>query len=96
MASNFSITTRTKGKRVEFRLRGDFDGMSACELLNALRDRSGFKGKVIIDTNGLKRIYPFGRETFCKNLHLVKNLPIRLEFAGEHAKRIAPERNLFF
>jgi hypothetical protein len=95
MASNFRITTVCRRKSIEFRLQGDFDGTSACELLNALQDKGGRTGRVVVDTSRLRRVYPFGQETFCNRLYLLKHLPIRLTFTGDKAGCIAPERNRF-
>jgi len=96
MASNFRITTLCRRKSIEFRLQGDFDGTSACELLNAMEDKCGRAGRVVVDTSRLRRVYSFGRETFCNRLYLLKHLPISLTFTGDRANQIAPERNRFF
>jgi hypothetical protein len=92
MASNFSITTRRRRKSIEVRLHGDFDGTSACELLNTLESKCG-GGKVVVDTSRLREVYPFGRDTFCRRLYLINDLPMRLTFTGDKASSIAPEKN---
>jgi hypothetical protein len=96
MASNFRITTLGADKSTEFRLEGDFDGTSAFELLHALKDKCSKGGRVVVDTSRLRSVHPFGRKTFCNRLYLLKHLPMRLEFTGEKASWIAPERNRFF
>jgi anti-anti-sigma regulatory factor len=96
MASNFRITTLRGQKSTEFRLEGDFDGTSAFELLHTMEDKCSGGGRVVVDTSQLRHVHPFGRDTFCNMLYLVKHLPIHLEFTGEKASWIAPERNRFF
>jgi hypothetical protein len=96
MASNFRISAHRKNNRLDLRLVGDFDGTSACELLNFLEEHCESPVRVCLQTQGLKEIYPFGVDTFRNNLYHLKNRPIRLVFAGKNASRIAPERNRFF
>ena len=96
MASNFKVFVSRKRDRLDIRLVGDFDGTSACELLNILKDNCNGVVRVLVNTNGLKEIYPFGQDTFQNNLYLLKDQPFRLVFTGEKATSIAPEHNRFF
>ena len=96
MASNFRISVHRKSHSLDLKLVGDFDGTSACELLNVLKDNSDGVARVFVNTSGLEDIYPFGQDTFQNSLYLLKDRPFRLVFTGEHATRIAPERNKFF
>jgi hypothetical protein len=96
MASNFRISVHRNSDSLDVKLMGDFDGTSACELLNVLEGNCDGPVMVFINTNGLKDIHPFGRDTFQNSLYLLKDLPIRLVFTGENATQIAPERNKFF
>ena len=96
MASNFRISIGRNSDRLDLKLVGDFDGTSACELLNALKDNCDGVVRVFVNTSGLKEIYPFGQDTFQNSLHLLKDRPFQLVFTGENATRIAPERNKFF
>lgn len=96
MAANFKIAIHRMNGSLEIELAGDFDGTSACELLNVLNEKCDGVDRVLVDTSGLKEIYPFGLDTFQNNLYRLKEKPIRLVFTGEHATRIAPERNKFF
>ncbi|MCK4391186.1 MAG: hypothetical protein KAV83_13220, partial [Desulfobacterales bacterium] len=96
MASNFRICIHRNSDSLDLKLMGDFDGTSACELLNVMKENSHGVARVLVNTNGLKEIYPFGRDTFQSRLYLLKHLPIRLIFTGESATSIAPERNKFF
>ena len=96
MASNFRISVHRNSHSLDLKLMGDFDGTSACELLNVLKDNSDGVARVFVNTSGLKDIYPFGQDTFQNSLYLLKDRPFRLVFTGENATRIAPERNKFF
>lgn len=95
MALNFRMCVQQKCSGLNLRLVGDFDGTSACELLNILAERSGGTGKAVIDTKGLHRVYPFGVDTFHKNLHVLKGASSSLVFTGEKAAAIAPEQKSF-
>lgn len=96
MASNFRISVHRNSDNLELKLTGDFDGTSACELLNVLKENSDDVARVLVNTSGLKNVYPFGRDTFQNRLYLLKDRSFRLLFTGENATRIAPERNKFF
>jgi hypothetical protein len=96
MAGNFRISVHRNSNSLDLKLIGDFDGTSACELLNVLEEKCNRVHTVLINTNGLREIYPFGQDTFENSLYLLKDRPIRLVFTGENASRIAPERNKFF
>lgn len=96
MASNFRISIHRNADSVDLKLIGDFDGTSACELLNALKENCDGVLRVFINTSGLKNIYPFGQDTFQNSLYLLKDRPFRLAFTGKNATRIAPQRNKFF
>jgi len=89
MAANFHIVTDNGTDDLHVKLDGDFDGTSAFELLHVLRKASHKKRKIVIDTDGLKRIYPFGREIFWKNLHTVTNRTEKLVMTGRNDHRLA-------
>ena len=92
MAHNFKIKLHRTGDNLHIHLKGDFDGSSAFELINAIRENLyNFKG-IHIDTGKLKKIFPFGQEVFNSNLLNVQERRIRIEFIGPNALRIAPPR----
>lgn len=91
MAVNFRIAVHQNSENLHLRLGGDFDGSSACQLLEVLKTWRRFASRVFIDTNGLTRIYPFGVSIFQNNLDpLGDNRCIHLEFTGDHASELAP------
>ena len=64
MAQNFKISTHRTIDNLYIRLMGDFDGNSAFELLNALRENLSNAKFILIDTYNLKEVYPFGGRSF--------------------------------
>jgi stage II sporulation protein AA (anti-sigma F factor antagonist) len=72
MASNFKISCNNGSTGVTLKLFGDFDGTSAWELINVLKNRSNDTSKVFIQTEGLKTIYPFGLDIFRKPLRVME------------------------
>ena len=96
MASNFRISAHRNRDNLYLTLVGDFDGTSACELLNLMKEKCRGAERVFIDTSGLGKVYPFGHDTFQKNLYVLKERPFRLVFTGQNATEIAPERRKFF
>jgi hypothetical protein len=82
MASNFKIFSFETSDSLHLKLEGDFDGSSALELINTLEEYGvGFR-QILIDTNDLKTIYPFGRNMFQKNLGRFNKKLNRIIFIG--------------
>jgi hypothetical protein len=70
---------------------GDFDGTSACEVFNFIKDNSHAVNKVFVHTGSLNEVYPFGRDTFQKMMCDVTRHSIRVLFTGKKAGLIAPQ-----
>lgn len=96
MATNFRVSPHRKKGHLELTLAGDFDGTSACELLNVLKEKCNSAEKVLIHTNGLRHIYPFGQDTFQNNVHTLKGKGVNLVFTGKNANEMGPERKKTF
>ena len=94
MARNFRVSARRCGDSFHLALRGDFDGTSACELLNLLNKKCHAARKAVIHTGGLRHVYGFGRDTFQRNVYTLKRAGLQLIFCGENAEEIAPERDV--
>ncbi len=94
-ASNFKMFPDPKGDNLYLKLVGDFDGTSACELLNVMKEKCNSADRVYIDTSSLEEIYPFGHDTFQNNLYVLKAQPSRFVFTGKNATEIAPEGSKF-
>ena len=94
MASNFQILSYKTRDSFHLKLDGDFDGNSAYELINALREDGAKFFQIFIDTNNLKTIHPFGQTVFQNNF-TIKRLSRFLTFTGEHGNTMAlSESNL--
>jgi hypothetical protein len=89
MASNFKIALNRNNNSLYLDLTGDFDGSSAAELINTLKEQNDSRAKVYINTDGLASLYPFGMDVFQKKCN-VNRLSRDLIFIGEHAAEIAP------
>lgn len=90
MAHNFKIFKHRTDEILHINMRGDFDGSSAFELLNALKENLNSTKRIIIDTNKLKKIYPFGQEVFNYNLSKLPDPRNRIQFIGPNTLRSAP------
>ena len=91
MAQNFKISIHRKIDNLSIRLMGDFDGNSAWELINAIKENRNNSKFIQIDTSKLEKVYPFGREVLKSNFFAVTNAQIRIRFSGPNALRIAPQ-----
>ncbi|MFO7971487.1 MAG: hypothetical protein R6U40_07030 [Desulfobacterales bacterium] len=72
-------------------MNADFDGMSAMELVCALKDTSAGLKEIYIETEALGSISAFGREVFHKNLSMTDVSLKKLTFIGNRCSQIAPK-----
>jgi hypothetical protein len=91
MALNFEISMHRNSDNLHLELSGDFDGSSACQLLNVLSQYSNGSQKIIIHTSCLGDICLFGRETFRCRLPGLKGGCSRILFTGDNASQLALE-----
>jgi len=92
MAKNFKITTCTNGGALYLTLGGDFDGISAHELIDVLKQKSARYSKIFIDTGGMGDIHPFGVDVLQSYFDRLKGSPSEFVFTGENAVRLAPSK----
>ncbi len=78
MAINFKIDKHRNKDILSMVLTGDFDGSSAWELIYALKESCEGINKVIIKTNGIGKVYPFGADIASNNLYMIKR-PLRIK-----------------
>jgi len=88
MVSNFHIFSYKTRDSLHLKLDGDFDGNSAYELINNLRDHGVEFFQIFIDTNDLKTVHAFGREVFQKNFGALRQLS-NLIFIGQNDRHLA-------
>lgn len=77
MSSSFQIDVQRNKKAIRLKLSGDFDGSDACALVRLLKRYECSGLKIIVDSSGLSRIYPFGLQCFRKDckVHNLSVLP---------------------
>jgi hypothetical protein len=73
------------------KLYGDFDEISALELLNTLTEYGNGAHQIFIDTNDLSTIHLYGQEMFQKNISILNRQFINLTFIGKNKHSISPE-----
>ena len=83
MALNFRILRHRSKDVLDLNLRGDFDGSSAKELINVLENSQAGINRIIIDTNGLRNIHPFGKGVFQKDFPKINRSPVHVFFKGD-------------
>lgn len=88
MASNFRIISYDFYDSLFLRLTGDFDGDSAHELINTLKEHIEGFSKIFIDTNELNTVYSFEKDKFIKNLVGIKKQVKNLIFIGANKDKL--------
>ena len=88
MAANFQILSYKTRDSLHLKLNGDFDGTSAYELINTIKDNGTNFYQIFIDTNNLRTIYEFGRNVFQKNFGDLNKLS-NLIFIGKYERQLA-------
>jgi len=89
LASNFKICVYRNNGDLHLKLRGDFDGTSAHELLNVLKNHYRESEQILIHTKDLTQIHSFGLQIFNKNINISTKRNNRLVFTGENASDFA-------
>jgi hypothetical protein len=90
MASNFKILVHQNSENLHLKLLGGFDGSSAYELVETIKDHRHGVLRVFIHTNGLRDIYPFGKGVFEKTFQEVCKTGLPFVFTGENKNQLAP------
>lgn len=89
MASCFRVSTHRNSENVHLQLIGDFDKISAHQLIDVMEENCKNAGIVFIHTNYLRRIHPFGCSVLHQHLNTVK-FPSHVLFTGENANKFVP------
>ena len=96
MAANFKIYIHRNSENVHLKLFGDFDGSSAHELLNTLKNNCSHASKIFVHTGCLNQIHPFGRDVFHSNFKTLNGRSHAVLFTGGEASQLLPENNKCF
>jgi len=89
MAANFRISIHPNGNSIHLQLRGNFDGISAHELIDILRQCCRHNSKIYIQTDSLREVNPFGLAVFQDNLKSLNGRSLELVFSGQKASQFA-------
>ncbi len=95
MRTDFNINFNRRKDGVHLRLRGDFDGNSACELINKLKENTKAT-RIFIHTEGLNRVHSFGRDVLDKNLPFLKIRPASFVLTGPHSYDICSNEKVHY
>ena len=89
MTHHFQLKTDTRDNEVFIHLHGTFDGSSAFALLSVIAGETEEKRHFVINTDGLRRAYPFGKTVL--EWHLPQgDLRTKLHFTGKFAHELVP------
>jgi len=89
MANNFKISVVKKSADLHIKLKGDFDGTSAYQLICVLKNHSNTCARIFINTGSIKAVHLFGKNVFHKNLEFLNRQSCRLFFTGRKASEFA-------
>jgi anti-anti-sigma regulatory factor len=92
MALSFRIVMHENSEHLHLSLLGDFDGSSAFELLEVLKNRAHAVQKVLIHTSGLEEVHPFGVGVFEKRANELKKDLRKIHFTGDKAKQFSSDQ----
>jgi hypothetical protein len=84
MANNFKFLSNRIRDRIRLKLYDDFDGSSACELINVLKNYRNGSYQFLIDTNNLNTIHSFGINIFKRNLSVLDININNIIITGKH------------
>lgn len=92
MAKNFKVSTHTNGGALYLKLGGDFDGISAHELIDTLKREGDRYPKIFIDTGSMDNVHPFGVDVFQSYFDRLKGSSAEFVFTGKKALRLVPNK----
>lgn len=88
MALNFEITISEKSDGFNLKLYGDFDVTSAYELIYALKKLPEDTAKIIVNTNGLKKIHSSGLDVLSGYIDSFDGLSARIVLTGNNSNQL--------
>ena len=80
MQGHFQMSIKKNNGNIHITPKGTFNGNSAWELVHLLHGAYEGKGRIFIDTRYLKKVCPFGCDTFKNQLNKVLVPPEMLFF----------------
>ncbi|MFH2043805.1 MAG: hypothetical protein ABIK92_01505 [Pseudomonadota bacterium] len=95
MAPNFKIITRLKKSNLHIDLIGEFDGFSAIQLIEVLKDNCNKVQNIFINTSNLFLIHPLALDVFHKE-YLFTDSFQDLRFIGKYGNLMEPQESEAF
>ncbi len=87
----FKLAVLPNGNRLFLDLKGDFDAVSADQLIEVLKQNRNHFKEVLVQTDGLMHIYASGRNRIHKKRRVLDESCSHVEFVGMNASEIAPK-----
>jgi len=84
MPQKFELSSHRTKDILHLQLMGEFDGSSACELLNKIKEKGSGTSQVLVDTSKVQSVHPFGKMVLQIRLSHVSRKLIGLTFTGKH------------
>jgi anti-anti-sigma regulatory factor len=87
MSPKFELSGHRTNNILHLQLAGEFDGSSACELVQKIIQEGSGTSQVLVDTSEVRAIHPFGKTVLQNHLGQVTRKAIDLTFTGKHKKQ---------
>lgn len=89
MKTNFQIEQKSKGTNLYLNLMGNFDKVSAWNLIEIIYREVDARDSIFVNTNKLQEICSHGKDTL--NRHIHKSLKRIVLFGGDNAISVIPD-----
>jgi hypothetical protein len=84
MSLRFELASHRTKDILHLQLMGEFDGSSACELVNKIMEKGSGASQILVDTSKVLNVHPFGKLVLQNKLSQVSRKLIGLTFTGKH------------
>ncbi len=89
MAQDFRVRFRRSSDSLHLHLAGEFDGSSACMLAHTLETHCSGTERILVHTDGLTGLHPFGLAVFQHHLPRVRKGRATVTFTGVNREHMA-------
>ena len=90
MDRSYRMNISRRPDSTHIHLKGKFDGSLASLLVQALEAHCRNPGRIVVHTDTITNIHPFGIAVLQSHLPRLKSGPAKVTFTGENRDRIAP------
>ena len=91
MTGNFNIFSHQNSSHLHLVLKGDFDDISAHELLLTLKKNGQQVDHTFVHTNGLRKVSTFGETVFRSHASELKEIAPKIIFTGDYSSNLSFE-----